>query len=375
MAGDEKRRDGFGWELNADADTVQLRLDSLRAAEMLEEFFHGVANPSASKFPVERISGIYEPHEATVLEDFLALLRKLIYDSPEAMVDREGNTVAKWLVEIVPDNILRDIILFTGRIHGVNAADELPTADRIVDFFDQLIHDILFVIDGSWSESWHSYFQSTSGKLALKHWRSELVRLRNKLSSGIVVAGAAQATEELLGDIEHARDAALRAAGQTGNLKLGEHFRLIAAREERAERNYTVGVFAALILTLLIGSSVVLEYSGGSADWKSTLFHLVLVLPAVGAASYASRIARHHRILARWAKTASVQVDSIDAFAQQLSSDDNKDALFLQLGHNVFGSPLLGDESKSEHYSAIPPEVVELLKDVAAKLTPGLSKS
>jgi hypothetical protein len=76
------------------------------------------------------------------------------------------------------------------------------------------------------------------------------------------------------------------------------------------------------------------------------------------------------RMFARWAKTASVQVDSIEAFDQLLSTPENRDELILDLGRNVFGPPNFGEDSKGEHYSPLPPDLVEALKEIAARLSP-----
>ena len=101
--------------------------------------------------------------------------------------------------------------------------------------------------------------------------------------------------------------------------------------------------------------------------WIDTLIHLVVILPIVGAAAYASRIALHHRLLARWAKTASVQLDSVEAFAQMLSDDADRNKLILELGQNVFAAPRYGDDSKREHYSAIPVDLNDAIKEIAKK--------
>jgi hypothetical protein len=91
-------------------------------------------------------------------------------------------------------------------------------------------------------------------------------------------------------------------------------------------------------------------------------------------ATYASRIAGHHRMVARWAKTASVQVNSVQAFAEQLNSPENRDKVILELGKNVFSTPTYGETSKTEHFSAIPPDWVDAVKEVAKKSVPGASK-
>lgn len=369
MAGDGVSNPG--WALSTDDESVRaLRSDTYRAAKLAEQFFEGVANPKIAQFPVERIVGFYEPRSAAAFYAFISRLRNLLFNQPKQMLGSHNEPVVRWLIELLAKREMLDFIQFVERIERINTKEDLPPESELLSFFRQWISDLQARLA---NPSLYDLpdFGSTSGKVALNRWESEISDMRKELEVSFAVAKAATESDSLLEDIEHARDAAQRAAGQTGNLKLGEHFRLIAAREEKAEQNYTVGVFVALLLTLLIGSSAVMQYSAESDEWSDALFHLALVLPVVGAASYASRIAGHHRMLARWAKTASVQVDSIDAFAQQLSEVENRDSLILQLGHNVFGSPTFGDGSKGEHYSTVPPEVADILKEIASKVTPG----
>jgi hypothetical protein len=44
-----------------------------------------------------------------------------------------------------------------------------------------------------------------------------------------------------------------------------------------------------------------------------------------------------------------------------------REELILILGRTVFGSPVFADESKTENVSGIPPELIELLKEIVRR--------
>src|SRR5262249_16102045 len=153
-------------------------------------------------------------------------------------------------------------------------------------------------------------------------------------------------------------EAQRRAIGQSGAESLGEHFKKEAGIAEKSESNWTITFFVCMLLTVAIGGVVIKNFG---QDWKDVLVHLAIVVPIVGSASYATRIAKHHRAFARWAMTAAVQVESVQAFATQLSDAKSRDSLILELGHNVFAPPQYGDASSHEHYSPIPADVLDAL--------------
>src|SRR5690606_26675355 len=140
-------------------------------------------------------------------------------------------------------------------------------------------------------------------------------------------------------DILQSRDLARQAAGDTGAAVLGAHYSKVADKESVSAMAWTSVSIVSLVGVVAIGIWVLARSAALPLgdQWVETLFHLVLTLPVIGIAAFAARLANHHRLLARWAKTAAVQLNSVGAFAQQMPTEAGREQLILHLGQTVFG--------------------------------------
>lgn len=64
-----------------------------------------------------------------------------------------------------------------------------------------------------------------------------------------------------------------------------------------------------------------------------------------------------------------VQIISVGAFAEKIPTPEGRKDLILFAGRTVFGAPVFADESKTGNVSGIPPELLELFKEVVRRET------
>jgi F0F1-type ATP synthase assembly protein I len=252
-----------------------------------------------------------------------------------------------------------------------------PGQGPVLAFFVEWIEALKTVVDslpdgGIPAVDDHFIAGTPSESTALKQWSTQLGETLASFHRILDEEEARRSAIESANEARQAANAARRAAGELGALSMGEHFKQIADDEGKSESNWNRILF--LLIGLILGMSTFIVYESVYAQWIQTLLHLIIILPIVGAATYASKNAAHHRVVARWARTASVQVNSVEAFAGQLSNQENRDKLILELGKNVFSTPAYGDPSKVEHFSAIPNDIVDALKEVAKRSVPGSAK-
>jgi hypothetical protein len=301
-------------------------------------------------------------------------LERALFKSP-ATISGPRITGQHYLIEYVPS---RNVVDFAQYIH-TNFEDtskvSFPGQDAAINFFVEWISRLREILDGGVVGLANAgvddliISNTPSESTALKHWRGLLDDGLSTFQRTLGEKAARDSAIQSAFDAQQAANAARRAAGQAGAISMGQHFKQIADEEAKSEKYWNISLF--VLVAAILGMSGFIVYHSVYAQWVQTLLHLIIVLPVIGAATYASKIANHHRVVARWAKTASVQVNSIQAFAEQLGSHENRDRLILTLGENVFSAPTYAESSRSDHFSAIPADVVAALKELAKKPMPG----
>jgi hypothetical protein len=204
--------------------------------------------------------------------------------------------------------------------------------------------------------------ESAQDRAAMRGWIDDLETARQDFERALSAKAAAETAMQAADEALSARDRAREAAGDTGAAALGGHFKEIADDEGKTAFWWTVTTVVSL--TLVIGAGILIIFRSVYTQWVETLLHLAVVLPILALATFSARLARYHRLLGRWAKTAAVQINSIGAFAEQLPTANAREELILTLGRTVFGPPVFADDSKTESVSSIPPDVIDLLKEI-----------
>ncbi|OHU53482.1 hypothetical protein [Mycobacteroides chelonae] len=343
--------------LKRTAETRTLAADALEYAttvfgHMLEGEDTGPLRIFASRFDRREL-------EATHL--LTRELFGLLFETPEDVFVK-GEVRKKQLVEYVKDERLEELGKYLRHAIDRSREGDPPTAETIIDFLANWLHTVGTDLVTAGMQNSYAPSESTS----LARWRISLQGIEEYFISSIAAVNSAGIAERAAQDSLNARDAALAAAGQTGATTIGDHFSKVAASAKKDSRlwtNMTIGSIAAVV----IAGALVLYWSRNS-QITETLLHLVLVLPIVGLASYTARLAKYHQILGRWAEASSVLINSMPAFAKQISDTEMRERLILELSHGVFTKPIFGDEGKVEHVSPIPPDLINLLKEIAAKL-------
>ncbi|BBZ44738.1 hypothetical protein [Mycobacterium parmense] len=306
-------------------------------------------------------------------------LERTLFNSPSPIFNGE-ESYQRYLVEYVPLKHIRDFIYYIVTNMSDAVPAPFPGRESVIAFFVEWSSALssFLLREGRGTMRYDprtdgiNFSNTPSETVALRQWSAQLDESLATFRGILNEEDARESAVQSAIEARHAADAARRAAGESGALSMGEHFQRIAADEQKSEKDWNKILF--LLIAAILAMSAFIVYKSVYSQWVQTLLHLVIILPVIGAATYASRNAGHHRVVARWAKTASVQVNSVQAFAEQLSSPENRDRLILELGKNVFSTPAYGDPSKVEHFSAIPPDLLDAAKEVANKSLPEKAK-
>lgn len=127
--------------------------------------------------------------------------------------------------------------------------------------------------------------------------------------------------------------------------KLSSHFAMAARKDGVVGGALAASAIAALGGSFGFGYNLLgdLEH----ITWSAELAKLALTLPLLAVSVYVGRLSSHYRDAARWAKSASIQLNTIDAFIQGIENNEARDEMRLQLGRRVFGDPGLGGDAKN----------------------------
>ncbi len=350
----------------SDQPTADLRTNTQLLLTTLTDAFRGAAD---SKVPsrmrgqdIEMLADIFNVGQCRAVSDFTSELSELLFSSPLEFPTFSADGGDVYMIEFMENSLLEDFNRAVS--HFFTKASEgnpPPEANTLTHYLQ------------TWNGQLNSTIQLAAQKehrastnAALYRWAGKLQESSSRFSQALDLAQTAAFAREAANEAAQARDAARRAASETGALIMGAHFWQIATDDSKKAWYWTLAAFGSVVA--VIGSSIWIASNLDVSRWKETVFHLVVVLPIVGAATYASKIARHHRLLARWAKTASVQINSVEAFSKQLSSPENRDKLILEVGRSIFSTPTYGDDTKGDQLSAVPVEILDALKEIAQKL-------
>ncbi|MCA2253875.1 hypothetical protein JF710_11910 [Mycobacterium intracellulare] len=343
------------------------REQRVRLEELLDQAistFERLAQPDRDLRDDRMYMGSFVPKfdasSSRVLGAVCVALHELLYKAGQAIYDGD-EMQARFLVEYVDPSRIREFAEFLNRCFDTLLGG-YPEPKQFIDFLSKWIEEVKFDLlrNGMQGSS-----TSTSASIALDRWRGELESLENRFRQSVETAAAVDVIHEAAADATRARDAAVRAAGQTGVVVLGDHFKEIADREARTSFWWTIITIASVLAA--VGVSALTVYRAIESRWIETLIHLAVVLPVIGLASYTARIARHHRDLVRWARTTQVLLNSVHAFAEQLEDSVPREQLILEFGRAIFTQPSFGEE-KADQISVVPSDVLDTLKEVAKSL-------
>lgn len=270
----------------------------------------------------------------------------------------KGDAGDVYLVMFLDTKLLRQLRVFTDDL--LNRDAPRPAENDAIDRLETWMHAAAESASRAIQES-----ESAQDRAAIHKWIQALEVARQDFERSLNAQVAAEMAMQAADEAISARDLARQAAGETGAVSLGAHFKEISVEESRTAFWWTVTAVSSLVL--VIGAGILIIFRSAYTQWIETLLHLAIVLPIIGLATFSARLARYHRLLGRWAKTASVQINSIGAFAEQISNDQAREELILYLGRTVFGPPIFADDSKTETVSAVPPELVDLLREFVRK--------
>lgn len=297
------------------------------------------------------------------LERLFTDLKQTLFRSPALIYEDDEGSWQRWAVDFISRDVLNEFMGFIDPYllslrDGNNPG--ITSEQSLIDFLRNWLRNLRPELANPFQHP------NSTQQAAFDRWRQDIQNIADKFDTGLQVVTA----EKLVGRIENLLQTARKGVGAGAANTLGAHYRDVARRQSWASNLWTSAAFAAAIAVIIIAVNL-LNRGVSTENWLDAAVHLAVVLPLIGLASYAARIARHHRLLARWAVTASVQLNTIAAFAELLPSEDAQEKLVLALGDNVFATPLWsGDDAETvgEHISWVPQQVVDLLKEIAGKL-------
>lgn len=167
--------------------------------------------------------------------------------------------------------------------------------------------------------------------------------------------------------LENARNA----SGAVAEMKLAEQFTELEKNERESAnefRAWTI-VFLAVGIVGSIAFYVYNQFYSEDADPIKIGYSAVIVGAIFGLSGYFARQAKHHRDLADWGKTISVQLLTFNAFMD--SVDDNQVRNSARL---AFASRVFGPGPQSENTDAVAPNSV-LLEQLLSLLSPRSTSS
>jgi hypothetical protein len=340
------------------------------------EIFTSLNNPDLRKIISREVTDQFGSDSAVAIERVLVGLKSILFVRP-ALVYRQGDQAQHWLIDYVETAKLDEFAGLLGAYfmslrEAANVAVVKETA--LIDFLRNWIHSVAVDLTPPYpafqsptfqfpEASWQNQEPTSSETAAFNRWLQDISALETQLNTALELETA----KRLVGRIGTLLETARKGVGASGAEALGAHYREIAWRQSAAALFWTA-VAVASVITVIVMAAKLIDTGISTTNWINTVVHLAIVLPLIGLASYAARIARHHRLLTRWAITASVQLNTIATFAELLPSDTARESLIMNLGSNVFSAPSWGEDTKVEHISWVPPELLDLLKDIAAKL-------
>lgn len=322
----------------------------------------------------EHLLNAFSTETLEALVSLCERLGKTLFASPENFVYDEQN-VTRYLIEYCPLSRTKELAEFLSMAMAEDSGSETSTQTVVVEFFQEWISKFIeslddLVLSGRnlplvLSGSSKYVPLSDSERNAIRRWRNQIEDALSSFTQSRQIGEAVRVANQAAERATHSQDVAAEAAGNAGAATLGHHFSTVADSQGRNALGWTSFAFICVAAILYIGNEIVQNAVG--SEWIQTLLHLAIVLPIVGAASYAARIAGHHRELARWAKTAAVQINTVSAFAEKLSTESARENLILTLGTNIFSAHVISD-GRGDKISTLPPELLEALKELVRKV-------
>ncbi|WP_395307325.1 hypothetical protein V4U86_18085 [Mycobacterium sp. AMU20-3851] len=376
VADEEDSGDLLPWQ-----EPEQVREDRELANNALEAARKAFERVSRQEYgankTLEPLGAQFDSELAQAIARLLGDVRNVLFEDPQEIWTGK-DTALRYAVQLIPIAPVRELGKTLERILTRTLAKDPPEPREVTDLLPELVGSLHRSLERPQSSVTRSTVSSgvirsspsrtitTSERTVRNRWAGQLKDIEDDFRRRIRLASVLERAEGAAYDTTRARDVARQAAGQTGASTLGAHFAKAARREARLASQWTAFTIATVVGVVGIGSLIILrDYE---QPWTEALAHLVIVLPIIGLASYTARIARHHRLHGRWSDTAAVQMESIPAFAEQLSLD-GREQLILGMGASVFASPVLGsDDARSEHISAVPPDLIEALKAIVERL-------
>lgn len=347
----------------SDPETTEDRTKAHDELVLLRDQFEKASRPDREGHPelsVRRLAAVFEVTSSQAIEALAGTLLDLLFEHPEEYLISDEMTRV-YLVMFIDSVALRELWQFVQNLLTAASNErQIPNKKVVTDFltiWTDNAHSSISLASRTAPTTWES--------AALHRWSNNLQIASNDFAQTLATGAATEIATKAAHEAVEARDLARQAASETAAATLAGDFKETAKAEGRKASGWTAVTIGSLASVIAAGWYIISH--SVSALWIETLFHLALVLPILGLSAFSARLATHHRLLSRWAKTSAVQTRTVGAFALQIPTEQGREELVLYAGRTIFGPPVFADESKTENVSGIPPELFELLKEIVRK--------
>lgn len=182
--------------------------------------------------------------------------------------------------------------------------------------------------------------------------RREVFELRQQLQAtekSLLFDEELENVRRLAREAQDAVDATRQAAGQTGDLKLGQHYSDVSTIEFRSAVWFRVAAIvfflAAIGLAGWVAYTVINDQQEGVT---SQLFKFLTTVPALALAFWFSHESNNHRMVARRAKEVEVRLYTLEAFLAPLEPEQRAQ-LRTKVGESILVGPLALTPGTEKH--------------------------
>jgi hypothetical protein len=170
-------------------------------------------------------------------------------------------------------------------------------------------------------------------------------QLHERLTSMELGDEARHSAEQLQSDAAEAQAvlvAAKKSAGLVGDIGLADKYAELASAESKSANRFRWGTIFLVVAGVGIAGLTLID---GDPTVPLVIQRLALLASVFGLAGYLARQSHHHRMVATWSRSISVQLLTLDAYLAPLVSKEKQDDLRIAFASRVFGAgPKMGQE-------------------------------
>lgn len=229
------------------------------------------------------------------------------------------------------------ILQVLDRIGGLSTTDEiLAISSRL----DERVREALGELDRE-AEEWAVW--SDADFHELQYFARQLHDLLTAMEFGDEARDSARRMRVAADEANAVLVATKKSAGLVGDIGLADKYAGLATTESQSANGYRWGTIILVVAGVVIAG---LTLADVDPTLPQVIQRLTVLASVFGLAGYLARQSHHHRVVATWSQSISVQLLTLDAYLAPLDSKEKQDDLRIAFASRVFGAgPKMGQES------------------------------